>query len=437
MLFEHRNDVRRIIVFAIAAGLLLAVSLYLRHTIRPLHSNTSSLKRGAADGQSIGHDSTITALGPTLGTKPQSNSPFSSIAEKSSLPHLLEFLETIKAEKDPGRRSELVRLLLNSVSGDQFQPLLTHLVAAGESQDLQADLIRHWTESSPSEAAKWATSLNSADQQENALKVVAAAWAEQDLPNALSWLDRLPTGPQRDLAAGAIAYEAARSDPLVALKLATGLPAGQQQDELVGRAIREWSAIEPAAAAEWALGISDASLRQKSIADIAVAWASKDPSSAATFATTHLPANETLSRVAVEIIQQWAAIDPAKAAAWAISFPDGDLKNTAIHQIISAWTDSSPTEIASWINQQPPGEFKNRSYAEYSEALAGSNPAGAIPMAEQIADESLRQEKLEIIAGRWLDVDPVSARSWIGSSTLSAAAKIRLLEPSNPVLGKP
>jgi hypothetical protein len=438
MISAHPIGVRRIAALAIATGLIVTVTLYLRHSSLPIRHPASSIESEAGEEQSLAQDSLITRSARIVLPTPIANSPtVSSKTEKASLPQLFDVIGAIKSETDPERRGALMQQLLESVSEDQFEPLITHLLATGESQDLQADLLRRWTESSPMKAANWATSLDSDDQRETALKAVAAAWAEQDLPSSLLWLERLPTGPQRDLIAGAISYEAARSNPLAALKLATELPTGQSRDDLVGRAIREWSATEPAAAADWSLGITDTNLRQKSIAEIAVAWASKDPSSAATFATTHLPPNDTLSRVAVEIIQQWAASAPANAAAWANSFPDGDLRNTALHQIISTWADSSPNEITSWINQQPPGDVKNRSYAEYSEALASSNPAGAIPIAEQIANDNLRQEKLEIIASRWLDADSHAARSWISSSQLSQAAKDRLLGHSDPNPPKP
>jgi hypothetical protein len=342
---------------------------------------------------------------------------------------LRDLLLAIQSAGDPGLRSDLIRQLLAQIPADQIKPFLQELAKTGKDQDLAADLVRLWTEKSPADAVAWALSLHTTEDQNSALRQVATAWANSDLSSSLGWMKSMPSGSQRDAVAAAIGYEAARTDPLAALKIATELPSGADREDLAIRSIREWSAISPAAAAKWTQGVTDESLRQRLLVETASAWAATDPAAAAAFATSHLPANETLSRVAIEIVQSWSATAPAEAAAWVVSFPEGDLRNTALHQLVSSWTESHPNDVAAWINQQPAGDVKNQGYAEYAEALASKDPAAAIPVAQGIADTTLRQEKLELIARLWLDKDSNAARPWIQGSDLSTVAKVRLLTP--------
>ena len=379
--------------------------------------------------------SAIRSANSSLGATSQPGTAAQAPPNRLQRQHRL--LLAIQGETDPIRRAELIRQLLSTAASDNMPALIEQIRTLPGLDDVEVEAVLTWAKTDPASAAQWALSLQAGQTRDQHLKSIATAWADQDLASAAAWLKTLPNGDSRIDSALAVAHEAARIDPIAALRILTELPASDARNDQAARAIREWTAQDPDAATRWALGIADATLRETAIAEAAAVWGSIDPEAAAIFATANLSPGSALSHVAIDILQSWTATAPQKAAAWAALFPEGDLRNSALHAIIPRWFDSDPAAVAQWLADQPSGSLKDRAIAEYAAPLSHSDPGAALDALNAVSDPPLRLRHSERIAGEWLARDPSAARAWIEESALPAESKTRLLSTPAPVSPEP
>jgi hypothetical protein len=132
------------------------------------------------------------------------------------------------------------------------------------------------------------------------------------------------------------------------------------------------------------------------------------------------------------VIGQWSNYDPEQAANWAVTFPEGKLRERALQQVAQQWGAYAPSEAGPWLQSLPEGPSRDQAVGSFSGAIASTYPEMAVQWAETMSDTRLRDSRLESVARQWLRADADAARSWITQSPLPDARKAALLGISNP-----
>jgi hypothetical protein len=285
-------------------------------------------------------------------------------------------LDTLEAETDPDRRSELLAHTVESVPNTELPGLLDSLMRleSPTAAELRQELIYLWAETHGTAAAAWAAQLPASPTTQETLTQVALGWAATDLPAALDWVQTLPAGESKNTILLGLGYETARTDAIQALELAATLEPTRQRDDLIEHALSQWANTDFTTAVQWAeTNISDANLRQRLLAAAAVAVAGQDGSSAATLAANTLKPGAEQDRAAVAIIQRWVQNEPERAAAWVTQFPDTPARQTTAQNLVAIWAAQDEAAAANWLHALPEGTLRTAGMTAYTQTQLAAN----------------------------------------------------------------
>jgi hypothetical protein len=248
-----------------------------------------------------------------------------------SVDHIAVELEAMDAEADVIARDEQLDRLLGTIELTDAVAVLRrlHTQRTSASRAAELRLLHRWAEQDAASAAEWiAKSLG--DNRREGIAQVAVAWANRDLNSASTWAKSLDEA-ERENALLHVANEAVRSHPQQAFELARELPPSEVRNNILLHAGAELAAIENAEfALTFASEVTDESLRERLRAAVFATWADTDPSAAATEAAQQLPSRRPQHDAVVGIVQRWSRTDPTAASAWVNSFPDAELRSTAV-----------------------------------------------------------------------------------------------------------
>lgn len=155
-------------------------------------------------------------------------------------------------------------------------------------------------------------------------------WAGRDPAAATAWASCRPA-EERDEALSTVCFEMAQNDPFQAVMLA-------DQNHLTNHAtlpnlVQQWAQRDLAAARDWAASKPDGELKNELLERIACAWSSSDPVSAAQFALQHIAPGQTQTETVMAIVHQWASHNWDDANAWVQQFPEGPVRDRALHEL--------------------------------------------------------------------------------------------------------
>lgn len=114
------------------------------------------------------------------------------------------------------------------------------------------------------------------------------------------------------------------------------------------------------------------------------------------------------------LLRRWADRDAAAAAAWAIQFPEGPVRSSALEQVAIAWANSDLKNTAAWLRDLPDGESKQVATLATAYEATRSAPLTALDLASNLAPTSERNELLAHAASQWATDNFAAAAEWAG-----------------------
>jgi len=344
------------------------------------------------------------------------------------LPDLVAALESLHPESDIVERERALENLVNLMAITDVPAAVGFLNERDFPEttcDLKLRLLRRWADTDPRAAADYVCQEATGSARLAEIRGVAVVWANQDLAEAVAWLTQLPEEDRENGLLG-VAYEATRTEPIEALRLAVELPAGAVRNDLITHAAGQWATSAPQAAAAWADRIDDGALRERVLASVATAWGESDPVAAATMAVQSLAPGQPRDDALVGIVQRWVQQEPERAAAWVAMFPEGRLRQTALDNVVKLWADQNVEQAGMWLSGLDWGNGRDTAIGAYVTQIAPRYPEVAARWAEDIGDNSMRDQQMETVGEAWMASDATAARAWIALTPLQETTKARL-----------
>lgn len=252
-------------------------------------------------------------------------------------------------------------------------------------------IASEWARQDPSGAMAWAATLGTEKQE--AMSAVIGEVAKSDPQKAASMIDTMDGDKERAYELVAGQYGAKNFTEAAAW--IRSLPADEQEDAL-GAAIRGLSNVDPDAAMAEVAKMEDGGEKNRVVRDVVEDLARLDPQSAGEFLKTQTD-ERTLRDGMRELMPSWVNQDSAGALAYANSFGQGNVRDSALQSYV--WSNNS------------------------------SNPAELVEVAESIDDERDRQRTVAVAVSKWLREDEAGAKEYVEQSTvLSDDMKERVAE---------
>lgn len=137
---------------------------------------------------------------------------------------------------------------------------------------------------------------------------------------------------QRDEELARLCYERAASDPREALELAIGHGL-EKSPGVIANLAQQWADADLPAARAWVEAQAAGAMREELVARIGYVWSLSDPAKAADFVTNETTPGEAQTEAAISVLHRWSEQDPAAARDWVECFPEGSLRERALHEV--------------------------------------------------------------------------------------------------------
>jgi hypothetical protein len=266
-------------------------------------------------------------------------------------------------------------------------------------------------------------------------KSLAGAWAAVDLEAAQNWVSQLPDGPALRQAWSGVCGACLYSCPDLAAEFALTLPEGPTRDAGLKQAEIAWAAslfdpVRVAEASEWASNLPPGHDRDTAIAALLSVAGLVEPEQAGPLASS-ISADQARNPVVRAIAQEWAQNDPGAAAAWSSSLP-GSGRTEAMQTVASLWAGADPSSAGQWLSSLPPDDARTAAVEAYLGATATALPQLAAGCIGLIPNEQERDRQTEIVAARWIELDPEAALTWLQQTALPVDRKQQLIQGAKP-----
>ncbi|HWB03785.1 MAG TPA: sigma-70 family RNA polymerase sigma factor [Verrucomicrobiales bacterium] len=300
--------------------------------------------------------------------------------------------------------ADLARVLADTAALDRIaehDPATTAGLLAGipmnsSAAPLFARLAELWAARDPQKALTWAESLDFEQVRSQALMKLYPEWAKQDRTAAFAALARVPEGEFRRSIFDEMAWGLISNDLSHAETWVRSLE-GNQRSYALGLLSAHVSTIDHN--------------RGRALLEEAVS------SGAA-----------RLSWPSEEVGRAWAQHDPAAAGKWAMTLPEGDIRQHAAEGVARTWVAADPVAASAWIATLPPGVARNGATYYLVEGISRSDPASAFRWAASITgDPEKRLYLLQRSVDSWTVTAPDAARAAIGNLTLSEGERESLI----------
>lgn len=318
--------------------------------------------------------------------------------------------------------------------------------------------------SDPVDAKEWASGLKGEDRMK-ALQSIVYGFSKEDPDEAVKLMSELPAARNGEWAWRNIAESKALIDPASALTWAAGLDSEQARVTSLRAIIDNWASHSPEKAAAALSTLSDPNQRFEATATVASSWAGRSPEEAerwasslsgddrvtaltAVWKTSALDdperaasslstvtgnsvseaASDKIAASAASIASTWTGENPPGAAAWALSLPEGKLREEAMGSVASTWARYDPEAASSWINSLPHNNSRDVAISKLVTQISSSDPESAFKWAASIDNGEKQVEALKATASTWKNLNADAARSAVQSSSLSDDIKSRVME---------
>ncbi len=260
----------------------------------------------------------------------------------------------------------------------------------------------------------------------NTLSSAAGMVAEYNVPKALEICRLVKSASVQQSALQSVVGRWAVENPTAALAYAESLPDGATRTNCINHGVQAWAATDPQAAIVWASRFKDLPYPNPLSSAIS-AWAGRDPSEAADYVSRIDPGTPFQRQAAMGVLSQWSWKDPAAAAAWALGFPEGETRVSAITTVVSTWCGSDEDAATAFVQKLPAGQGRDKAIETIVGRISHNNPERAIVVAGLIGDAAVREQRLTGIAQNWMRNDPEAAKAWVTQAPLSDEQKRMIL----------
>jgi hypothetical protein len=189
----------------------------------------------------------------------------------------------------------------------------------GEDRErLMGHIAENWGTKDPTEALKWANTLEGPEKIESTKKALNG-WANKDPKAAADHLQTLPA-TDRDQYTGSIAGRWANRNPAEAAAWVATQPEGDGRKDAVGSVMNTWSETEPEKASAWLVTQPAGPSKDQGIVSLANSQVRSDPEAALTWASS-ISDPTTRSLQLKGNVRQWARRDAPAATQWVTTAP--------------------------------------------------------------------------------------------------------------------
>ncbi len=126
--------------------------------------------------------------------------------------------------------------------------------------------------------------------------------------------------------------------------------------------------------------------------------------------TQALTAEQRGTPFGLAALERWLSVDPAKAAHW-MAAQSETTETQAL--IVARALMKNPAEVRTYCDGLSDGDWKQNVLKNASLELVGSNPTGAIGIAQRLPTGAVQKDVLETLAYAWITQDPRAALDWI------------------------
>ena len=299
-----------------------------------------------------------------------------------------------------------------------------------DKTDLNRDLavlFEQWLFNDPLEALSEVRRVESL--RYNAARVVRVfgSWAAEHPDAAADLLREVLDGRQADAAKKpsfldgidppefllALVNGLGKTDPLLAGEILADAGESMVVTSAIEVLLQSWHDKDPKAVRSWAVSLASSSRRQTALAIVGQKAGQSDPQSGLTWAEELSESDRSL--VIGEVVGQWSQRHSAEAFSWTEKLPDGDQKFQLMPVVLRHLTAVDPGKAADWLNQYEASPAMDESIAAYSRVILASNPPAALGSAAAISDPKKREEVVQSLTRRWMEVDPEAARKFQNS----------------------
>lgn len=242
-------------------------------------------------GHAADHASSPSRPAATITSKPESGeiAP-AALAENAAKPEksLVDdpdvVVRALHSYRETGKLQTLRDSLLQSAERDPAAALasLSDLPLSDRLKiDIGGEILGHWTDRAPREAAAWAEQNRWPGELGGPVAKVAEEWARRDPAAALLWAAGLETGLDQIAALIAATSRWSKTDLHAVAGHVSSQLRGLPRDVMAGTLAREFGQEDPAAGLQWALAVDDPTGRERAAAGAIADLHARDPAQAA------------------------------------------------------------------------------------------------------------------------------------------------------------
>jgi hypothetical protein len=254
--------------------------------------------------------------------------------------------------------------------------------------------------------------------------IIASEWARQDPTAAMAWASSLTT--EKGQAMEGVIGEVAKSDPAKAAEMVKQMAPGDQADAYRSVAA-QYGAKDFTSAQSW-IQTLPADDQASALASAIGGLSNTDPVAAAQQISL-MAASESKDRVIDDVVSDLARVNPQAAADLLKQQASEDAQRDGMRELMPAWTSQNPAAALAYAESFPQGGVRDSAVGAYVWSNNTTPPSDLIKVAETITDEEDRNRTVGVAYMRWMREDADAAKASIQASTvLSDESKQRLSE---------
>lgn len=378
-------------------------------------------------------------------TRPSSSSRVAG--NSSQLTH--DFLNEFFAEQDEVRSSLAFSAIISSLDESNAVQVAQRLRDAfRRDQDLQhyyLSFLRAWSERDPYAVLSFLGPLGEVNPR--CLCAVVAGWVRSDPLAAKSWIDDLPleksndrvrssyfssmarhdlAGVTAELYAGAEAFDAtqeANEKTYDGPGDASSLKSGYLMKVIAREVIKKGRGQ----AIGWVEQLPEGSLKAFAFREVAGSFTDEENRALTMDWIKKWSHTESAIGAAGDLIFRLSKEELPAAAVWASELESYGREGSLPHAI-DQWAGHDPHAASEFLTTLPADEIRDASAWRLIGKLRWNDLPASLEWAQTIQPSYMRTDALELVASRWLNLDPSQASQWIENSELPAESQTRLFK---------
>ena len=254
--------------------------------------------------------------------------------------------------------------------------------------------------------------------------IIASEWARQDPAAAMAWAASLTT--EKGQAMESVVGEVAKTDPAKAAEMVKQMAPDDQADAYRSVAA-QYGAKDFAAAQSWIQSLP-ADAQASALASAIGGLSNSDPVAAAQQVSL-MAEGDAKDRVIDDVVGDLSRVNPQAAAELLKQQASENAQRDGMRELMPAWTSQNPAAALAYAESFPQGDVRDSAVGAYVWSNNTTPPADLIKVAETITDEGDRDRTVGVAYMRWMREDAEAAKASIQASTaLSDESKQRLTE---------